>query len=201
MMGRDERHRVLLVGLGLALSIAGCTHGSSNPIAASSPAPSIGTTGATSTETFSPTPAQGQPGSSAAPSHTAQDYLDGHGVNIETRSSPVVFVAPSRNIGCAVSDDKDYGVEARCDIRDHAWHAPPKPANCELDWGQGLRVNASAGFVCASDTVLVGAAVLAYGHGIDVGRFRCVSAVDGVRCVNRQNRHGFWISRDTDAFF
>ena len=61
------------------------------------------------------------------------------------------FESPSHNIGCAISAKS--GV--RCDIRQHAWKAPPKPKSCDVDWGSGLEV-ALRGFghwVCAGDTV------------------------------------------------
>src|SRR5262245_55602554 len=45
--------------------------------------------------------------------------------------------------------------EARCDVRTHTWVAPPKPANCPLDWGGGVVVGdrGFANYVCAGDTV------------------------------------------------
>src|SRR5882672_12564684 len=50
------------------------------------------------------------------------------------------FQSPSKNIGCAaVNEDV---VEVRCDIRNHDWKSPAKPANCELDYGGGLVIQA-----------------------------------------------------------
>ena len=103
------------------------------------------------------------------------------------------FQSPSGNIGCAISRQA-----VRCDIREHDWTAPPKPAWCELDWGSGVVVGrrGRAEIVCAGDTTLGAGARLAYGDAIARGRFRCVSRRSGMRCVNRRNDHGFALSRE-----
>src|SRR6476619_7463028 len=50
------------------------------------------------------------------------------------------FQSPSKNIGCAaVNEDV---VQVRCDIRSHDWKSPAKPADCELDYGGGLVIQA-----------------------------------------------------------
>ena len=103
------------------------------------------------------------------------------------------FQSPSGNIGCVISRHA-----VRCDIREHDWTAPPKPASCELDWGSGVAVDrhGRAGIVCAGDTTLGAGRHLAYGDSIARGRFRCVSRRRGMRCVNRRNDHGFALSRE-----
>src|SRR5687768_11828968 len=97
------------------------------------------------------------------------------------------FASPSGNIGCIMTR-----AGARCDIRDHDWVAPPKPASCELDWGSGVFVgrHGRASIVCAGDTTLGATRHLGYGDAERVGRFRCVSKRAGMRCVNRRNDHG-----------
>jgi hypothetical protein len=104
------------------------------------------------------------------------------------------FQSPSGNIGCVI--DRQSGV--RCDIRNRDWRPPPKPASCQLDWGQGLEVGrrGRGHFVCAGDTTLGQGRRLAYGKAIRRGRFRCVSRRSGMRCVNRRNGHGFALSRE-----
>ena len=108
------------------------------------------------------------------------------------------FQSPSRNIGCAITKQ---GV--RCDIRKRTWDPPPKPRSCKLDYGQGLFVGrrGKARFVCAGDTTLGVGPVLRYGRAIRRGRFRCASRTEGVRCVNRRNRHGFFLSRARVEWF
>jgi hypothetical protein len=108
------------------------------------------------------------------------------------------FVTPSKNIGCYVSAES-----ARCDIAKKSWTAPPRPADCELDWGNGVSVGAegAGSIVCAGDTVLGGSQTLPYGDAVRVGEFVCESASDGVRCVNGASSHGFTLSRRSYTVF
>src|SRR5437588_6753046 len=94
---------------------------------------------------------------------------------VTTRSSAPLtltsFKTPSGNIGCMV--DPHY---ARCDIKDHSWSAPPKPADCDLDWGDALQISdgAAPAPVCHGDTALDPAAtVLAYGQRTRPGSILC----------------------------
>ncbi|MGZ8749064.1 MAG: hypothetical protein ACXWZ2_19225 [Mycobacterium sp.] len=59
------------------------------------------------------------------------------------------FISPTGNVACMI----DVGL-ARCDIIDHDWSPPPRPADCEFDYGQGIEIVAGepASFVCAGDT-------------------------------------------------
>ena len=103
------------------------------------------------------------------------------------------FQSPSGNIGCYINKG---GV--RCDIAEHTWPTPPKPGSCDVDYGGGLTVSkrGRGSFFCAGDTTLHQGPVLDYGEKIRRGRFRCKSRPDGMRCVNRRNGHGFFLSRD-----
>ena len=113
-------------------------------------------------------------------------------------AAPVSFQSPSGNIGCYMDRN---GV--RCDIAEHTWPTPPKPAWCEVDYGFGLFVGKRrrATLLCAGDTTLHQGRVLAYGRSVRRGRFRCRSRTDGMRCVNRRNGHGFFLSRDRVSRF
>jgi hypothetical protein len=120
-----------------------------------------------------------------------------------TRSTPageiLAFVTPSQNIGCQMDD-----TQVRCDIRDRTWPVPATPASCELDYGQGLYVNAKgSGLVCAGDTVFgpAGTPVLDYHQAAIVPGFACVSLQAGVTCRNASTGHGFTISRDAHTTF
>jgi hypothetical protein len=108
------------------------------------------------------------------------------------------FQSPSGNIGCYIAKSG-----ARCDIAKRSWSPPPKPKYCELDWGQGAAVDkhGKAGIVCAGDTALNQGPVLPYGHSISKGRFRCASLSSGMRCVNRRDGHGFFLSRESYRLF
>jgi hypothetical protein len=109
------------------------------------------------------------------------------------------FKAPSGNIGCEVSPDA-----TRCDIREHTWATPPKPATCDLDWGQGIQISGldKPSFVCAGDTALDPAStVLSYGGRTRQGSVVCESAQAGVTCTNEASGHGFFLSRDDYRIF
>ena len=105
----------------------------------------------------------------------------------------VFFVSPSKNIGCSLSETGE-----RCDIGDRTWAPPPKPASCELDFGQGVTVvgTSPATLTCAGDTVLVGDKVLDYGHLASRGDFECRSATSGMSCRNVKTNHGFSLAKE-----
>jgi Family of unknown function (DUF6636) len=109
------------------------------------------------------------------------------------------FENPNHNIGCVI----DGKIGARCDVREHTWTPPPKPASCPVDWGFGLTVGTRgvARWVCAGDTVFGGKRVLGYRKSIVKGRFKCTNYRNGVRCVNTRNGHGFKIARRAARWF
>ena len=94
--------------------------------------------------------------------------------------------------------------ETRCDIRNHTWVAPPKPANCPVDWGQGVSVGdfKPAGYVCAGDTVAdPSAPAVAPGGVVALGKFSCSVLPATVRCTNIANGHGFELGAATVSLF
>jgi hypothetical protein len=109
------------------------------------------------------------------------------------------FQSPSGNIGCYI-----YKKGVRCDIREHTWPTPPKPANCDVDYGQGVGLgeHGRADYVCAGDTALdPSSPVLGYGDRISKGNIRCASKTKGMRCVNLDTDNGFFLSRDVVRLF
>ena len=108
------------------------------------------------------------------------------------------FQTPSHNIACVM-----FKTGVRCDIAQHSWKAPPKPKSCDVDYGNGLSLSTHgrATFTCAGDTILHMGAVLPYGQSKTKGRFRCTSLTSGVRCINRTNGHGFFLSRQVARRF
>jgi hypothetical protein len=115
------------------------------------------------------------------------------------------FQSPSHNIGCVMvkAPANQGGGEARCDIAEHSWTAPPKPHSCELDWGFGVVVgnHHKGDYVCAGDTALHQGPVLDYGDSIKFGGFKCKSNVQSMRCHNKQTGHGFSLSREQAKLF
>lgn len=108
------------------------------------------------------------------------------------------FVSPTGNVSCMI--DADW---ARCDIIDRDWSPPPRPADCEFDYGQGISLapGEQAEFVCAGDTAFGPDEVLPYGESITAGVLRCESAELGITCRDIQTSHGFSISREAYRLF
>jgi hypothetical protein len=118
--------------------------------------------------------------------------------DIEVADS-ATFVSPTGNIGCFI--DK---TAVRCDIAERDWEPPKAPADCELDYGQGITLSAggAAELVCAGDTVLgSGGDELAYGQSISAGLLRCESSEDGITCRDTETGRGFRIARETYDLF
>src|SRR4051794_8059874 len=88
-------------------------------------------------------PAAGSASASSAPATTTTF------VPALVGTGDVFFVSPSKNIGCSLSDSG-----ARCDIGDRTWAPPPKPPDCDVDFGQGVTVvgTSPATLTCAGDT-------------------------------------------------
>jgi hypothetical protein len=119
------------------------------------------------------------------------------------------------NISCAMLKDtktrrkhhkkiKGFPGEARCDLREHTWVAPPKPKWCDVDWGDGVVVSrhGAGNYVCAGDTVAnPSAAALGPGSAITLGRYTCTVLPVSVRCTNNVNGHGFEVSAATVSLF
>ncbi len=108
------------------------------------------------------------------------------------------FISPTGNVACMI--DADW---ARCDIIDRDWSPPPRPADCEFDYGQGISLapGESAQFVCAGDTAFGTDEVLPYGDSITAGVLRCESADAGITCRDAQTSHGFSISQQAYQLF
>jgi hypothetical protein len=111
------------------------------------------------------------------------------------------FASPSGDIARDVFTRDDGANFATCDIRDHTYAAPPKPASCQLG-GWGDRVNMVQGsapdFSCHGDTnVVPGLATLRYGQTRSAGPMTCDSEPSGVTCTDTSTGHYFRISRQS----
>jgi hypothetical protein len=119
------------------------------------------------------------------------------------------------NISCAMLKDtktrrkhhrkiKGFPGEARCDLRQHTWVAPPKPKSCPVDWGDGVVVSrhGPGNYVCAGDTVAnPSAPALGPGASITLGHYTCGVLTESVRCTYNRNGHGFEVSAASVALF
>ena len=169
----------LLVGLAVATTLAACGGGS------------------TDTQSPSTTPAFEQTKVSAT--IAKPDKLTKEAPADDDEFQFTAFRSPSGNVGCYL--DVDY---VRCDIADKTWSPPPRPADCEFDYGQGITMvpGGSAEFVCAGDTALVpDGNPLPYGESIAAVPLRCESAESGITCRDTETGKGFSISRDAYQLF
>ncbi|WP_433369097.1 DUF6636 domain-containing protein [Actinoplanes sp. CA-142083] len=102
-----------------------------------------------------------------------------------------IFQAPSNNIFCSLTASA-----VRCDIVRKTWAPPSKPADCELDWGNGMYIEAGkAGITCTGDT-LIGSAkqTLDYGKGLRSGTVVCESVSTGLTCRDEKTKRGFTLA-------
>lgn len=176
----------LLATLALAFVLSACGSGDSTTVIQTTTV--TGDSSAETTNTFG-----GSTESSSTQDSTADTTVSG--TEGPTRDY-TQFQSPSKNIGCVMFDGG-----ARCDARKHQWDAGPPPANCPLDYGQGIQVGAKgkADFVCAGDTTLGAGPELRYGESSEVKGANCVSAEDGVTCTSSSGA-GFFISIQSYKF-
>ena len=107
------------------------------------------------------------------------------------------FRTPSDNIHC-LAEEWQGEAWLRCDIRASTAPAPPRPADCELDWGHAFTVSEDAlpaTPACAGDTVLDPSyPILHYGSKWEQHGFVCSVETDGVTCRNAHG-NGFSLSK------
>ncbi|MFF5293396.1 DUF6636 domain-containing protein [Paractinoplanes globisporus] len=103
----------------------------------------------------------------------------------------VFFQTPSKNIFCSLTASA-----VRCDIIRKTWTPPSKPADCELDWGNGMYIDdGKAGFTCTGDTLIGSAtATLEYGKGYRSGSVQCASESTGLTCKDEKSGRGFTLA-------
>ena len=102
------------------------------------------------------------------------------------------FQLPSGNIRCGVWE----GV-LRCEAMQFSYRAPPRPADCEFEWGGAIELprRGAAAPICHGDTVTdPKAPVLAYGAAWQGVGQSCTATPQGLRCVNAEGR-GFEMAR------
>lgn len=199
------------IAVAVALLVSGCTvvvQVPSSPSAAPSTAASAQTTtprtspSGTTAATRQPVPA------SEAPNPD---------VRVVTVSGDAAFSSPSGMIHCYLSGS------VRCDFMGDAQWKLPKPAGCDLDWGDSvvLSPDGEASVTCHGDTVAGTAVVgsdltrwyvagtdvtvpfngltlagLAYGSMLTNGPVSCLMETTGLTCTNLAG-HGFFMSKES----
>jgi hypothetical protein len=117
------------------------------------------------------------------------------------RTGPSTSVhTKNEDVACIVNTEF-----ARCDVTRPKWSPPPKPADCDGDWGTGaVSVNdkGSVEHGCVTDSARgTDSLVLAEGRGIEVGQFVCDATASGMKCTDTKSGHGFEVSRARYRFF
>jgi hypothetical protein len=109
-----------------------------------------------------------------------------------------MFRTPSKNIFCSLTESA-----VRCDIVKKTWIPPTKPADCELDWGNGMYISSGkAGMTCAGDT-LIGSSqqALEYGNAYRSGTVLCESESTGLTCRDEKTGRGFTLAAARYSIF
>lgn len=169
----------------LALLLAGCSGGSTGPTA---------NPNARSAEPASDRPAP----SSFAPRSLAPASPPSASASARDERILVtdytVFESPTGNILCGITGRESNDV--RCDIGERDWEPPPRPAECEFDYGTGTELDDSgAAITCASDAVGEPELTLEYGERIQGGDILCTSTESGMTCTHQGTGHGFRLAR------
>jgi hypothetical protein len=147
------------------------------------------------TPTDAPTP---PPSSPPSPSAKAGFGGPGRAPGPPREVDEAMFRTPSRNISCALTKSA-----VRCDIVRKTWEPPAKPADCELDWGNGLVISdGSATITCAGDSLAgVSASTLEYGEALRSGTVRCDSESTSLSCEDEKTGHGFTLASSRYTLF
>jgi len=118
----------------------------------------------------------------------------------EQNSEPVAFTSPSGNLVCLMTT-----TSVKCAASEFDYEPPPQPSSCPIPgWGHVIGVDASAAgeFICADNAPAdPNSPALPYGEGVLVRPFACLSTEAGIRCANRDTRHGFQIAREQVQVF
>ncbi|EYD77303.1 hypothetical protein Rumeso_01010 [Rubellimicrobium mesophilum DSM 19309] len=114
------------------------------------------------------------------------------------------FRTPSDNIHCMGVQGAD-GTFVDCEIlqRNDSRPLMPRPADCDLEWGDRFTVSSTgpAGLGCHGDTVRdPNGAVLPYGQAVRFGPIACSVTEQGLTCQNASG-HGFFLSRAAQQLF
>jgi hypothetical protein len=113
------------------------------------------------------------------------------------------FRTPSGNIHCQYFTG-DHDPTIRCDVVRISNRPPPRPRDCDLDWGQACQVSSRSARgerLCYGDTVQdPSLPALPYGESFSREGMTCMSGQAGVTCRNAGG-HGFELSRGNQQVF
>lgn len=199
---------VLLAGC--SRDVAGVAVPTSSPASTTTP-PSVAvpTSAAVPAPAAAPTPVAVPAPVAPATTETEVVLVDAD-VFGDASGSGAWFTTPSGNIRCnmapagawegieGVSDSSGYEKSVRCDVPENTWSLPPRPSDCESDFGISVHlVGTGMGELgCVSDTATIAdSAILGYGQAVEFDGMTCESRRIGLHCRNNATGHGFTVSR------
>jgi hypothetical protein len=183
--------RLALAAAALSLTLAACSGDADD--APAPPSPTAPSTTPPSTTPPSTTAAPATSATSLLPSSTTPPSTGATTAPTTQTRRLARFQTPTGNIAC---DAREGSI--RCDILEKSWTPPPKPADCDLDWGSALALDSDGApvIVCVGDTVADPTLPrLAYGTASAAEGITCVSREDGLTCTSDRTRRGFFLSR------
>ncbi|MGW4245185.1 DUF6636 domain-containing protein, partial [Nocardia sp. NPDC004722] len=109
------------------------------------------------------------------------------------------FRSPSGNITCQFTTAIGGANTIVCDIADHSFTSPQRPAWCDKGrWGNTLTLTegGTPAFSCASAALSADALpTLYFNHSTTVGTLTCLSMPDGITCSDTATGHKFHVAR------
>ena len=196
--------RGLLAGcLTVALVSAGCGDDAKDTTAPVSTTPATTTPATTTAGGSTTTGATTPPPTTTGLTPTTKEALLPADIQVSDADRVFTFSSPTGNIGCGFSNFSDSVQSVRCDIVEREWQPPPKSADCDVDFGQGIKLAAGGvpAFVCAGDTSRNNENPVPYGQSIALGVLRCESETSGMTCRDTESGRGFFLARDTYRLF
>lgn len=111
------------------------------------------------------------------------------------------FQTPSGNTFCLVYAGES-GPSLECELKENTAKPPPRPKDCELDWGNrfSLPQKGAPTRGCAGDTLQGELPKLEYGTPWKVAGFTCEATTKRLRCTNTDG-HGFELARASQKLF
>ncbi|MFE3291885.1 DUF6636 domain-containing protein [Rhodococcus sp. NPDC059234] len=188
---------VLIGAAAVAVLVACGTSGADE----SAPATTVAatTTTAAPTTTVAPTTTTAVTTTAAPSTTTPTPTVEYH------RNEAVYFTSPSGDFQCGIIE-LPTRTEAGC--QGPTTPIPPRPGNCIVDWGSGIRVTGAGRgeFLCAGGLVYTSGGatadrVLPVGQKVNSFGFTCQSRADGVTCTKDETGHGFRIATGSNDLF
>ncbi|NLU83228.1 DUF6636 domain-containing protein [Rhodococcus sp. HNM0569] len=195
-----RRMSLAVTAVGAALVLAGCG-GSTQadaPAASTEVAAARATTTQAEPSTTTPAPSTTTESSSAAPTTTLRD------VEYE-RNESYFFTTPDGGFSCGIVKLPSR-TEAGC--QGATSPVPPRPEDCMVDWGHGVRVEneGEGAFMCAGGAVYTSGGddpdpVLPAGSELSKLGYTCKTSATDVTCSNDETGHGFRVASDSNDTF